>query len=298
MALPLPSGYISHSQINLWVTDKWEYMRRYFHGVKSDPSPEMEFGRLFAEQCEKYIKGEICDWLNTGLMMKLPVVDGAIPEMEIKQEIEGVPILAYLDQVSGNLTEIIDFKTGRYPWNDKRVQESGQLKLYALAIFEQTGSIPATGIVWCPTTKDKAGNISLTGEMYPFWHQFTTADLEEYKAYMVGIALEISEAWQAFLDMKTKAEKLKELLEQAEEIDRQVKQAKEEITTHLTAVNLEKIEFGGLSVIRAKRASWEYSDDIKSLEVRFKEAKAEEERLGIAVKKETEYFTFRKSKSE
>ena len=276
----LPKTYLSYSQIELWHSDRWAYFRRYFHNAQDEPGPELVFGKRFAEVIEHYHKtGEALEGAPS-YIDQLPRL--AIAEHKIEHEISGVPILAYLDSTDGDLSCVIDYKTGAMPWDDRRVWESNQLKMYSLLAYERTGEIPEVQIVWLPTKKRKDG-ISWAGDTFHvFRHQFDLQSLVSYRNHILFTAREISAAWEAFQAEQDKVSRVAAILKEQKNLEEELAFLRADLVMRLEMAGADKMDFGPFKLFPTTRTTWKYSDVVKEAEARVKQLKAEEEEHGIA----------------
>jgi len=126
----LPHNHLSWSQIELWNRSKSQYIDRYINEVEQYETKELRFGKDFAKEVEK------SDVLTT--------------EIKLCHEIEGVKVLGFLDQMKDN--SIIEYKTGKEPWTQERVDTHGQLALYTLLYFEEFQEMPKkVMLIWNET---------------------------------------------------------------------------------------------------------------------------------------------------
>lgn len=82
-------------------------------------------------------------------------------ELKIEQDLDGVPILGYIDRVDrGNsgIPVVIDYKTGKVGRKDKH---GDQLRIYSLAIAEKTGIMPNRALAYF-TAYGVAQEVSIT----------------------------------------------------------------------------------------------------------------------------------------
>lgn len=111
---------LSWSAISSFMYDKEQWYRKYVLGQPDPASKEMIFGKLFADSCEN---GEPL----------APVT--ILCEVEKKFEIvfNKIPMIGYADTYCKKTKKVIgEYKTGKKAWDQKRVDDHGQITLYAL----------------------------------------------------------------------------------------------------------------------------------------------------------------------
>lgn len=133
------------------------------------------------------------------------------PEFEIKCEVAGVPILSFIDSydsVSGNFRE---YKTGKIPWTQAKVQKHDQLTFYATALKWSTGKMPEyCDLDWIETKESKSESddfwrgsdkiLNVTGKVVTFRREFDEREVERMEEVIVKCADQISEAYKKFLE--------------------------------------------------------------------------------------------------
>jgi hypothetical protein len=121
MQLNFKDRPLSWSQIYCFNNNMEEWHDRYILGKKSMTTPEMEFGKLFAKSCEER-------------KPLAPVTLYSITEHPLKVDFGDIPLIGYLDTYEP-VKAFIDHKTSNKGWTQKRANEHGQLKMYALMLY-------------------------------------------------------------------------------------------------------------------------------------------------------------------
>lgn len=194
MHLLLPKGYLSHSQCEIWRTNRARYRAEYFEGKRKLDSKYLRFGKSHAENREK-----------RGLL------PGQFTEYEIFTTVKGVPILAYLDFYDSNENYFSDDKTGKHPWTQTRIQQSEQMLFYATALKHHVGETPGYCLVnWFETRDEKQEGtdfwregesiVTFTGKELTFRRDFDEREIERMEYDILRIATEISSAYKLFID--------------------------------------------------------------------------------------------------
>lgn len=195
----LPKKYISVSQINLWHSDRKKYMERYFCNIPEEPSIYMQFGKRFAEDTEAFItNGIIMDSFPDFYIDKIQAFKGCEAEKPISLSINDIQVVGYIDAWDVANNRVIDFKTSGRPWTMDTLQNSLQMKVYALAMFVNGESIPESQINWLGTKKTKNG-LSFTGESHELRHNFEMEDLLKAIVLIEQTCKQISEVYKSYL---------------------------------------------------------------------------------------------------
>lgn len=147
----------SWSAMSSWDWDKEQWYQKYMLGIKSPDSPELLFGKKFADSCE--IRRPLA-----------PVTLLSVVEHEFRFRLGDVPMIGYadtFDKETRNHTG--EFKTGVKPWDQKRVDQHGQITMYALGNYLITKRKPEECtffLEWIPTMKVPRKNNDYSGFDY------------------------------------------------------------------------------------------------------------------------------------
>lgn len=150
--------HISWSQLNTWEKGEEYFYKVYIAGEKFE-NKEMAFGSKIAESLEGKISCEEGRFCKTYLP-KMPK-----KEYEIRIDFEDVPILVKMDAFHDKKLIVDEYKTGRNPWTQKKVDNHGQLTMYAMAVWKKYGKIPDLRLFWIPTGLNDNNEVILTGEI-------------------------------------------------------------------------------------------------------------------------------------
>lgn len=131
------------------------------------------------------------------------------PEFEIKTKVKEVPVLSYLDTYCPSKNVFREYKTGKIPWNQARVQKHDQLTFYATALKWSNGKMPEyCDLDWIETVEDDRGEVmglsnevtvNATGRIIPFHREFDDREIERMEYLIEKVAWEISDAYLEFL---------------------------------------------------------------------------------------------------
>lgn len=205
----LPKGYLSYSQINMWLKSPNSYRKAYFQGKKTFDTAYTRFGKNIASELEnEHIEDEI--------LSQVPRFSN--PEEKIELEIEGVPFLGFIDSYNPDIQAFREYKTGirnksgKSPWDIQKVYTHLQLPLYSLAIQEQFGNVQDKCYLdWIETEwiekeiefeghilKSGDKELRLTGYVETFERIIPQAERDATKELLVKVAQEISDDYKEF----------------------------------------------------------------------------------------------------
>ncbi len=197
----LPRRHLSFSQIDLWINSQESYRKRYY--PKTPPpfmsNVYMEFGNevtLAMERGEKWV----------AFIPRLPVF-----EQKLFIDIDGVPVMAFVDNMDLDAVAFNEQKTGMTAWTENKVQKHLQLDIYSLLLKEKFGKITdECNLVWVQTQKhidadikEKKGlkneipTLSLTGEFTVIPRIITQDERDACRELIVKVGREIEEDWLA-----------------------------------------------------------------------------------------------------
>lgn len=202
----LPKTYLSWSQMNCWMSNKERFRREYFEHTDKLDTRYLRFGKGIAEMIENNTYKE--------LLPDLIVYDTR--EFEIKTEVNGIPILSYLDDYDSINNVFREKKTGKSDkhgkpaWTQCKVQKHDQLVFYATALKHSRGEMPKyCDLDWIETKEGSAEVddfwrtndriINVTGRIVSFHREFDEREVERMENLIVKNAYEISEAYKKFI---------------------------------------------------------------------------------------------------
>ena len=216
---------------------------------------ELKFGKKFAEALEyREIETEYADR----------------EEVKIEADI-GVPCLGYLDGASLDYKFVIEYKTGKTPWDQERVNNHKQLWLYGAMIKKLYGFYPKMKLIWHETRNDEQGNIELTGKVEKFDFEMTEEIDKQIKAEATKAWEEIKNAWEDYQNKSeenidtTLHEEYAEIARQIKELTERQAELKEKLEVPDTGL---KLEFGNFYY--TTRKNFEYPEEYKQKEKEFK----------------------------
>ena len=204
----LPKPHLSFSQIILWLTSKESYRKKYYPAITPEyaSSIYMEFGNIVTLAMENKE-----DWVKF-----IPCFDtfehnpNNNPETKTI-DVDGVPILAYIDNIDLEKVKFREQKTGMTPWNETKVNKHLQLDIYSLLLQIEFGRVTdECELVWVQTEKKfksvMMGDIELLGDTFDLVltgkyevipRIITQADRDACRALIVKVGREIEEDYAA-----------------------------------------------------------------------------------------------------
>lgn len=201
--LILPKPHLSWSSINCWMTNPERFRKEYFENAEKLDTKYLRFGKGIAELIEKGKHKE--------LLPDLPVYPN--PEYKMQCDVMGVPILGFIDSYDPEKNVFLEYKTGKNPWDQRKVQKHDQLTLYATMLKAITGKMPEyCDLVWIETKEGKVPvefdsglsnnpdtELNLTGKMVTFHREFDEREIDRMEFVVRQAAEEISEAYMQFI---------------------------------------------------------------------------------------------------
>lgn len=148
---------LSWSAISSFEYDKEQWYRKYVLGKPDPENEEMIFGKQFALSCES--RRPLC-----------PV--RLLSKMEHKFEVvfAGIKLVGYADTFDDvTFRSLGEYKTGVKEWDQRRVDEHGQITLYALFNYVTNKVRPEDVdffLQWIPTRKVNQENGDFSGSDY------------------------------------------------------------------------------------------------------------------------------------
>jgi hypothetical protein len=202
MKYNLPKPYLSYSQVSMWQKNKDQYRQRYYLNAPAFENIEIIFGKKVAKMLEEGVDHPV---LN-----KVPKYK--FTEYRVEKSVGDVPFLAVFDSFSKLRSGIIEYKTGKEPWDDVRVAKHRQLDTYSLMAKIDRGWVdPWCRLVWMETRYapvmdsigsfkcERDGNeLEFTGKIKTFWRRISEWERKKMKETIQQVAREISEDYTNF----------------------------------------------------------------------------------------------------
>jgi hypothetical protein len=184
-----PRPYLSWSQISLFERSPEWYAKKYLFAQQEEQTDSMRFGKRFAQALE--LQQKTGDDALDNLVSVFPKYP--LREFQIEAQLEGVevPLYGVLDAFDPETLRIGEFKTGRL-WTQEMVNESGQLKMYALLVWLKFQQLPGeVRLHWAETQSTEDGTIAFTGEIQSFAASIGLNDLRLFSARVRTVWQEI-----------------------------------------------------------------------------------------------------------
>lgn len=145
---------MSWSQISSFEWDPEQWYQKYYLNIKDDTSKEMIFGSTIGKKLET----------DPTFLPMIP--RHSKMEHEFKCPFDGVPagLVGFADTFCDiTFKKLGEFKTGKKAWDQKRVNEHGQITMYCLMNYLMTKTRPEDTeivLVWMPTKE--SGDFSIS----------------------------------------------------------------------------------------------------------------------------------------
>lgn len=197
-----PRGYISPTQVDMWLRSRERYIRNYFEGEQDQGNVYTEYGSRVAKAQEDGGDSEGDVLIDTFIAMLPEKYPHREYTMRVPFETKHgtVELLGRMDQWHDELLAFRDTKTGTKPWTIAKAQKSVQMRHYSSMIYLKHGKLPSEAwIDWGETSFDSEGNLALTGRVEALQVKHSLADVLEYLALVTRVAVEIDAAYRDYL---------------------------------------------------------------------------------------------------
>lgn len=287
--------YLSWSQFSLWRSSKREYYKRY--GLNEDRSNNKFFakGRELSEGLEYGDNGISVDELFSSVLSMIPRLE----VMEEKVEAflsNGEKVLCFIDSAEFFLNEFYEYKTGKEPWTQERVDKHDQLVFYATAIFRKTGEVPTCKLIWVETEETEEG-LRYTGLIEEFERGFTVAEILEFERKIIASIEEIEAFEYVELEIDDEVmDRYIELTESIKEMQAEADLIKLQIQAEMDELNIKYANAtrGKFSV--SERKNWIYTQSLietkAEMAKKIKIAEQQEQKSGLAKQEITTSLRF------
>lgn len=171
-----PKRPLSWSSISSFEYDKEAWYAKYVLGEPQKETAEMKFGKLVADsfQTDKPLA---------------PVTLYPVVEYPVNIVLGGIPLVGYIDTYDPATHNFREFKTGKRAWDQKRANEHGQLRMYALALYVTHKVKPEDYTIhldWIPTKDNGDFSISFIEpvKVHSFEVELEMLDIVRFGAYI------------------------------------------------------------------------------------------------------------------
>lgn len=195
-----PRGYLSPTQVDMWLKSPSRYARQYFEGGAGVRNAGTDFGSRVASAEETGERSD--DEMINMLVALLPTYP--LREHTIRAPFDTphgrVELLGKLDKFDPKKLRVRDTKTGVTTWTQEKAARLIQLRHYAALVYLFHGRIPsAVHLDWAQTQREEDGSTTLTGRVETFDVTKDLADVLDYLALLSRVAVEIDAAYRNYL---------------------------------------------------------------------------------------------------
>lgn len=208
----LPRGYLSYSQVDLWLKSKSQYRKRYYQNDKPIETVETRFGHQIHEIMEDPKKIKKYPELAT-------VPRYSVSEHDILVEVDGVMVKGRIDSYDPETFSFSDMKSGHRnkkgeePWNNVKVRKTLQLPWYSFLIWWTEGRVdPICFLIWIETRfkhktiefeghklTNESRELELTGVVKVFKRRIAKWERERVRKLIGKVAREIHKDYVNYL---------------------------------------------------------------------------------------------------
>lgn len=146
-----PRDYLSYSQKTLWKSSQKGYIDRYIHG-KTFETGATRYGHKMAEALEHdEMTGDV---LLDMTMAQIPKFECMDHDTHCTLEIgkDKIPLYGRMDSRKDDHSAFKEYKTGKVPWTQRKVDEDAQITFYTTMCYLITKKIPSDiELVWVET---------------------------------------------------------------------------------------------------------------------------------------------------
>lgn len=203
----LPKPYLSYSAISCFMQSREEFRKRYYENRPMFITPELTFGKKIGEMLEN----------DDESLRHILRYDTA--EQKLEFDVDGISILGYIDTFDSERKKVGEYKTGKVPWTQGRVNKHLQLDIYSLGVETVFGNVDDECVlVWLETEKvmkpangrsthSNAYEIQFTGKVKEFTRVITKEDRENAYNTIIRVAQDISEDYTDWMSEKEKTQR-------------------------------------------------------------------------------------------
>jgi hypothetical protein len=195
-----PRGYISWTQISMFLQSEEKYYGKYILGEDVYVTKEMTFGKTISTALEDdEATGDLFTDLVVSKIPKLPLREHEI-KTELKTPYGVVTLLGKLDAFDENKFIVREYKTGKQPWTQARADKHGQVLLYALLVWLKYKKIPEVWLDWA-VTEDSENGVRFTGQVISFRVHITMVEIINYMGTVSKVAVGIDKLYRKSLGL-------------------------------------------------------------------------------------------------
>lgn len=199
--IELPQGYLSYSQMMLWLSSPKRYADLYFdrRDELKFTNPGQEFGKMVATSLEEGVDtGDLLTDSATLLIPKYDTADEPI-HTEFRTKHGWLKLIGKPDTFDSVTHAFREDKTGKVAWTQKKAQNHPQMIFYAITIWLKYETMNTKAHLDWIETEYVDGITKPTGHIQTFEVTFTRKDYFEFMSKMVKVASEIELAWASHI---------------------------------------------------------------------------------------------------
>jgi len=219
----MPKNYLSWTQLDMWLRSEARYRREYFDSTHKLDTKYLRFGGAFATMLEDmeviFARTNNRQLAIEELAREYPMTENmkavlmdieieGISEYEIKTKVMGiVPCFSKVDKYDPINNVLREYKTGKIPWTQAKVQKHDQLVFYATMLKWEGKPVPEyCDLDWIETKeteqvvedfwREQPKILDVTGRILSFRREFDEREIERMEQLIVQVATDISAAYQ------------------------------------------------------------------------------------------------------
>ena len=287
--------HFSWSQYYLWQTSKREYWKRYSMGVEAKTNRFFDKGKELAN----YMDGEpvsLDDPMLELVVDQIPRLDFAEDELSYNVHGSDKKVICFVDHAKKDGSAFIEYKTGKIPWTQEKVDEHDQMLFYALGYYITRGVIPTSELVWVETMETENG-LRYTGMFKSFQRTFTMEELDNFAVKIENTIKEIADYDYQELEVDVSdIERYIHLQNIIAEANLELSGIKMKVQAEMLAadVTFGKGELGNFII--SNRKTWKYSEFVDELKNDIKKQQAKEQKSGDATFSTSQSIMFKLNK--
>jgi len=207
----------------MWLHSEARYRREYFDSTHKLDTKYLRFGGAFATMLEDmeviYARTNNRALAIEELAREYPMTENmkavlmdieieGISEYEIRTKVMGiVPCFSKVDKYDPINNVLREYKTGKIPWTQAKVQKHDQLVFYATMLKWEGKPVPEyCDLDWIETKeteqvvedfwREQPKILDVTGRILSFRREFDEREIERMEELIVQVATDISAAYQ------------------------------------------------------------------------------------------------------
>ena len=192
-----PRGYLSYTQVDLWLRSPTKYKEQYFYGNDEGiKNAYMDYGKATADAIESGVEtGDALFDTAITLLTKYSKIEHEI-QATLQTPYGSVDLLGKLDTFDPETLNFREYKTGKTIWTEHRAKKHRQLHHYQLLIWLKHGKISQNiALDWLETEKLADSSVAFTGKKRSFVVDITMVDVINYMSLVSTVAKEIDQEY-------------------------------------------------------------------------------------------------------